>query len=817
MKKVGLYSAISLLAVSVSVSGVAAAQSVSPEANTSPVSSAAPTTEGSPAGQLGEIVVTAQRRSENLQRAAVAVTAVTGDTLKLAGVTNPTQLTSIVPALQVSTAAGPYNLFYLRGVGNFNSNAFSDSAIAFNMDGVFVGRPSSTTGFFYDLERVEVVKGPQGTLYGRNATGGAINVISHKPDLGKFEVNISAEYGNYDALRIDGAVNIPIGDRAAFRIAGIRVKHDGYMNNDMDDQDDWGTRASLRVDPTDTLKIVVSADYFNQGGNGVGSTPRLAANGVATPSTLKVDDRIDLLSPEGQAFLTSQPNGTLGRNFAAIPLPQAQPFLDNKYWGISSTIDWKTPVGTLTVIPAYREARLNYGSFTPGFYVREKSKSDQKSVEARFATTDDFPLRALLGGFYYKENTNDPFSIVNTQNYAYYRSETLSTESKALFGRLTYAVTHDFRLSVGARQTWEDKSFDGSLRGITRICLAATCPSAPPIPYNTTPPAVPVVVPTFGTPPYGGIISFNPDSSPSLIQTEGTIATNDDRKFKKFTWRAGADWDVTPRNLIYASYETGFKAGGFYYSADNPATPNKEGVYRPETISAFTIGSKNRFLNNRVQVNLELFRWRYKGQQIAHLGIDTQGNIIFPIENVGKGTFQGFELETRFAATATTTLTADLQYLDAKYNSFVYTTPNLNGGAFNGTGCPNAGTPGQVYTVNCSGKRPPNAPKWTLNLGGQQTIPLGSGNLVFDARAHYQSKSLTGVEFLPIEDQRAYWLVDGALTYYSPGRRYSIGVFANNIFNKTVISNTFPTPFSNFYSSTLRPPRTFGVRAGANF
>lgn len=816
MNKMKLFGAISFLPLT--MGGTAEAQSAAQIGDTSATSTSPSVATDQAEAVIQDIVVTAQRRKENLQRAAIAVSAVSGDTLKSAGVTNPTDLTAVVPALQVSTAAGPYNLFYLRGVGNFNSNAFSDSAIAFNMDGVFVGRPSSTTGFFYDLERVEVVKGPQGTLYGRNATGGAINVISHKPDVGEFAGELSAQYGNYDALRIDGALNLPLGDNAALRFAGMRVKHDGYMNNDMDDQNDWGGRASFLVKPSDRFRMVITADYFKQGGNGLGSTPRLAPNGVAIPSTLNVDGRIDLLSPAGQAFYTSQPNGTLGRNFASIPLPQAQPYLNNHYWGVSSTIDWDTSVGTLTVIPAYREARLDYASFTPGFYVAEKSESNQTSVETRFATTEDFPLRALIGAFYYKEDTKDPYSGVNTQNYAYYRNEILSTESKALFGRLTYAVTPEVRLSVGARQTWEDKSFSGTLRGITRICLAAACPDAAPIPYTATAPAVPgVVVPAFGTPPYGGIISFNPDFSPALIQTEGQIVTNDHRKFKKFTWRAGADWDITPQNLLYASFETGFKAGGFFYSADNPATSDREGVYSPETISAFTIGSKNRFLNNRIQINLELFYWRYNSQQIAHLGIDSQGNIIFPIENVGKGTYRGFELETRFAPTRTTTLMADVQYLDAKYNNFQYTTPNLNGGLSNGTGCPNAGPPGLAYTVDCSGKRPPNSPKWTINISGQQEIPLSFGQLVLDARGHYQSKSLTGLEFLPIEEQKAYWLVDGAVTFYSPGKRYSVGAFVNNVFDKTVIANTFPTPFSNFYSSSLRPPRTYGIRAGVNF
>ena len=129
-------------------------------------------------------------------------------------------------------------LFYLRGVGNFSANALSDSAIAFNIDGVFVARPSSTSGVLYDIDRIEVLKGPQGTLYGRNATGGAINIITRKPELGKFGGDASVSYGNYDAIQFNGALNAPLGERAAVRVAGQYVKHDGYMTDGTSDQDD---------------------------------------------------------------------------------------------------------------------------------------------------------------------------------------------------------------------------------------------------------------------------------------------------------------------------------------------------------------------------------------------------------------------------------------------------------------------------------------------------------------------------------------------------------------------------------------------------
>jgi iron complex outermembrane recepter protein len=755
-------------------------------------------------GGLQDIIVTAQRREENLQRAAIAVSAVTGDMLAAAGVTRPTELTSLVPSLQVAPAAGPYNLFYLRGVGNFNGNALSESAISFNVDGVYIGRPSGTTGFFYDLERLEVVKGPQGTLYGRNATGGAINVITRKPDLNEFGANATAEYGNYDALRIDGAVNVPLGTTAAVRLAGILVRRDGYMNDGTDDQDDWGLRGSFRFEPTDSVRLDISADYFDQGGQGVGATPLRAPNGVENAATFDVDDRIGFFSPQGQAFYTSQPAGPLARNFAPFAADFRQ-FQDNSTWGISGTLNWESTLGTLTLVPGYRETSLDYLSYVPGFQVRETTKSEQTSFEARFATAEENPLRALAGFFYFDESTRSPATAyVSNWNGQYDANVKADTESVAVFGRLTYAVVPEFRVTVGARQTWEDKSFSGQRLSFTRICQGppAACASAPSLPFGTTPPPQRVTMP----------IAFNP----TVLQVVLPVNPDVEDEFNKFTWRAGADWDITPENLVYASFETGFKAGGFYFSPGS-------GTYAPETIKAFTLGSKNRFLDNRLQVNVELFHWRYKDQQISHL-VTILGVPTFATENVGRATFKGFEIETRFAATPTTTLSFDLQYLDAKYNSFTYRQTNQSGLAiptlFNGSGCPTAGfdaATNNSFIVDCSGRRPANAPEWSINIGGQQRIPVSFGEFVFDARAHYQTRTYVGLEFLPVEQQDSYWLVDSALTFHGPDRRYFVGAFVNNLFNETVKSQNFPTPGTAFYATTLRPPRTYGMRAGFNF
>ncbi|HEY6924196.1 MAG TPA: TonB-dependent receptor plug domain-containing protein, partial [Steroidobacteraceae bacterium] len=223
------------------------------------------------AASLQEIVVTAQRRQENLQTAALPVSALSAEQLASAGTTKVQDLTQLIPALQVSQAAGPYPLYFLRGVGNFNGNSLSDAAVALSVDGVYIARPSSTVGMFYDLDRVEVLKGPQGTLYGRNATGGAINVITRKP-TGEFGADASIDIGNHDLVKVDADLNLPLNDKVAARLSAQSIDRQGFMTDGTDDENGRAARAQLRAEATDTLTLNVAADFYHQGGRGPGST-----------------------------------------------------------------------------------------------------------------------------------------------------------------------------------------------------------------------------------------------------------------------------------------------------------------------------------------------------------------------------------------------------------------------------------------------------------------------------------------------------------------------------------------------------------------
>ncbi|TAK97961.1 MAG: TonB-dependent receptor, partial [Rhodospirillaceae bacterium] len=505
-------------------------------------------TQGAPAG-LEEVVVTAQRRVENLQRAPIAISVVQGDAIREAGINSPAQLSNLVPALQVGQTLGPYSNFFIRGVGNLTSNAVFESAVAFNFDGVYIGRPSATNSFFYDVERVEVLKGPQGTLYGRNATGGAINILPAPPKF-EPEASVTADIGNYDARRIDAMVNVPLSSTVAMRVAGFYGAHAGYMQDGTDDQDQKGARVQLLYQPSSDLDVKLTADYFEMGGRGNGATP-------VAPGLL--DTRAGVLSPQGLNYISSLFN-VLSLSGYAAPAG-VTPFVDGKFWGVNATINYRTDFGTFTLIPSYRAMRQVNRSAVYTGVITQHETDNQHSVEARYASPDDNRLQALIGGYYFKEGGHSPTLLVN---YGYALQDDvfkLGTESFAGFGRLTYKVLPDVKLTGGLRLTHEAKSFTGGADTLfDKFCLNSFppgCPAAVPFPFGLT--QIPnttfingASIPTFGA---DGTI------------TVGSLYQRPDAKLSvnKLTYRLAADWDITPDSLLYASFETGFKSGGFFF------------------------------------------------------------------------------------------------------------------------------------------------------------------------------------------------------------------------------------------------------------
>ncbi|MDE1916786.1 MAG: TonB-dependent receptor [Sphingomonadales bacterium] len=730
---------------------------------------------GAPASSgLQDIIVTAQRRSENLQKTALAVSAVAGDALVRQSVTQATDLTRLVPALQVAPASS-YTQIYLRGVGSFGANAFAEQGVAFNLDGVYLSRPAAPAALFYDLERMEVLKGPQGTLYGRNASGGAINVITAKPKLGETSGFINGEYGNYNTAKVSAAINLPIGERWAVRLSGQHASHDGYFNDGYDDENTQAARAQVKFDSHAGFDADLMLDYGHVGGKGSGGTIMpLIGNGrlgVSDPAVLA-------------AYQAASPTA---------PVPQViarnDGFQSNNFYGVALTANQDLGFAKLTLLPSFRETDVNFLSYASSFTIRDVEKTHQTSMEARLANTRG-AVNWVLGGYFFDERVHASQGYDQGSNRLQV-NPLLATRSLAAFGQATVTVLPAFRITGGLRYTDDHKQ------------------------QNTI----------FTNAPFVGFVSpatgnFTPIFNPITAQALSDI------HFRKVTWKAGVEYDAGPRSLLYASVATGFKSGALFAAQGNNTSA-------PENLTAYTLGAKNRFFDNRLQLNLEAFWWDYKNQQVSHLGpvqvaSTPVGGIYAPVfltENAGSARLYGVEAELQFKPDDADLLSADLQWLHARYRSFRYNSYSSSG-AVPAVGCavnPTsliAATPGgAIYAVDCSGRQVVNAPEWTLNMAYEHHFALRNGGKVtFGANTRIQSGSYVSIDYLPGGYQDTYTTSDVRLEYQPKGGKLTLGLFANNLENTTIFAASFQSPVKNgVLYNQLRPPRTYGARASLRF
>lgn len=755
---------------------------LTPQANAQQVNGSAQSAVQADNG-IQEIVVTAQRRAESLQKAAVAVTAVTGDALANAGVTDTVNLGKLVPALIAQPSAGSTS-FYLRGVGTNAGNSFRDNAVAFNFAGVFVSRPTAPVGTFYDLERVEVVKGPQGTLYGRNATGGAINVLPKRPRFDEIGGEVSLEYGNYNNKRGSLALNVPLADKAAIRVAAQIVDRDGYLSDGYDDEKGEALRASLLVEPVEGWSFYLAGDYFHQRGKGAGIVLLPSAK-FATPA---LSDRIGGSDPLSVAAVKAYA-ATLGAppfcggfgnlvNSGCVSTPGTDGYLDNNFYGISATLEGDLGGSTLTIIPAYRRTEVDFLTYVPAFVGSIQDNSDQKSLEVRLSSNGEGPLKYVFGGFLFNEDqtATDYFAQGNLSTTRF--NPELSTRSRAIFGQLSYSLSSTFRLIAGARYTNEKKT------QLTQIAA-------------------------------GGL--------PGVINPPYSAPFTGDLKFERVTWKAGVEWDAGPNSLIYANVATGFKTGGFFVAAP------PDNTYAPEKLTAYTVGTKNRLFDNRLRLNLEAFYWDYVDQQIslvsgikASNGIYSQGGVTV---NAGRARMYGVEAEFEIVPTSRDHLSGTLQYLNGKYLSLL--TSNFSStGAPLPPGCPvvasRLANPGinnaRFYDTDCSGKPTVNSPRWNFALNYEHRFPVSPTlEMTAGARTSIESSRYSNVTFQEDQKQGGFMTSDLWLTLASRSEGWTLTGYVNNLENKVIIAQAVNRPILDISYASLRPPRTYGVRVGYKF
>ena len=805
-------------------------------------------------GGIGDIVVTAQRKEESLQKAAVAIDAVSAADLVSQGVTNPRDITKMVPALTISNGGGQNSSLFLRGVGNRTNNAYNDPAIAINYDGVYVARAAALTGSaFYDLERVEVLKGPQGILYGRNATGGALNILPARPKLGDRAAGFSVSYGSYQAVNASGYLNLPVGDTVAVRMAASRQVQDGINRDGSDDRDVWSARGQVLFQPSTDLSVRIGADYTKVGGRGPGNH-YLGSFGPA-PAYAFIPGPFDLYEGMGTDAANAYRRTLRGApGFGLLRSLNQRTYIDMEYWGLNGEVNATTGIGKLTVIAAYRADKGSSAFNGPAFNTAINFVDDKQfSLEARLAGSAG-PFDYIVGAFYMKDDAfaNNEFNqefVLPIQRYDH------STKSWAGFSQLTFNVSDRFRLVGGLRYTKDTKTMDGLITNFITFCGAA-----PPGNLNPGNGAIPLCsgandatalprYPNFLDPQaaLGWLIGNNWIAPTSTLLTtpgaprvfpllngRGAIQqtyspVNATRTFDRWTWKGSAEFDVTPDNLLYATYETGYRAGGMQLAEGHP-------TYEPEFLDSFTVGSKNRFFDNKVQLNLEAFWWKYKDQQITYFTVDTSGTLVNSNENAGRVDIKGAEADLIVKPMRNTTLSAKVAYLDAQYKDlhlytaaprdnlgcpfslvtygsnprYPATATNLAGSQVRAGGQP-------VKDFNCSGNQGVFAPKWTLNLGAEQVVPVGGDlELVGRVDTAWRDAQWGGFEFLGFERIPAYWTTDASVTLRGANGGWSLSAYVLNLENKRRYLFPQQSPIG-MAVTTVSAPRTWGVRFGADF
>lgn len=732
--RLSLYAASSLLAFC----PIAALAAEDPASAESGVAASNEASDGTGTGD--DIVVTAQHRSESLQKTPIAISAFTGETMAERGVVSAVSLQTQVPGLTIAPQVFGNLQVFLRGVGSTANMQSGDPAIAVNVDGVYVARTNSTAGLMFDLERVEVLKGPQGTLYGRNATGGAINVITAKPSFDRVKGYMAVDAGNHGAFQAEGALNVPIGDTLAARFAVKWAKHNGYLKavangaglkgNDRQDQDEIAIRGQLLWKPVERLSILLSGDYSHQGGAGGGE--QLLPLNTGSPWT-------------------------------TVAIQQVSQ--NNKFANGSIQADYDLGFAKLTYIGAYRHSEVNRAyeyplTNNPGFF---HQFNRQWTHELRLGG-ETGAMTWQVGGYLFNEKTWGGLpqnGLVNLRLFGpvWQRVVLNSFDSKsgALFGQATYALNDRLRITGGLRYTHDHKVQSGKTQRETAT----------------------------GT------------------VTSVTSTDNSDGTWSATNWKAGVEYDLGSRSMFYANVGTAYKSGGSF----SGSAPN---LYQPEHLTAYEIGLKNRFLDNRLTLNLAAYKYDYKDLQITSLVVDTiNGTTRTVTLNAGAANIKGIELEAAYNTEGFGKFDFSGAYTDAKYGRFVLPF----GDSFTNFGLTT------TNAVDYSGRAMPLTPKWSFNVGYEYGAPFAGGTLTGRVQTHYEDGKFMDFHNYAVDYQKSFTRTDATLTYASGNGAWQLQAYVRNLENKAVLGTAIPPQGGSpaFSQAYFMAPRTIGARLTVNF
>lgn len=725
---------------------------------------------------IEEIVVTAQKRAENLQKVPVAVSALSSDQIERQNLHNVNDIASQVPSFQVTT---PYSdavpIFALRGVSSVDNSQNQSSPVALYVDEVYKGLPVFTSLQVFDLERIEVLRGPQGTLFGKNTTGGAVSLHSRRPDLdGGLSGYLTLGYGRFDRREAMGGVNLPlVDDRLAARIAFTLTKADGFVENrlpdirDQGDIDDWAVRLSLAFRPSDRAEFLLR---YTHGESTPDSGPGAMADDIGVGGV-------------GLPFVeTGYTRAGLGffENEADSP---GRVRIRNDSIALTANVD-VSDAATLTSVSSYDRGRWFNSEDPDGSPFRLLdtdffSRGEAYAQDLRLASSGEGPLKWLVGAYYYRDRVDLSTTIRYFYGFPDVDHDGVSDclqgltrgcatsnalrqvrESVALYSQTSYTLDSGLTLTAGLRYTHDDNRLDS----------------------------------------YLAVVDYLDPATGQSVRLGATIEAPpvDRLKSENLSGKLGVSYETDGGTLLYGNISRGYRGGAFNGQAFN--SPEEVTTAKPERLDAIDVGAKMQAFDRRLRLNVAAFYYDYRNQQFLDLA-SSEGAVLQILYNAPKSRLFGGEVELVARPTEALTVRFGLSYLNAKYREITLLDTTT------------------LTPTDLSGNRIVLSPEFTIAGGVDWTIvETSAGSLSLHTDSRFTSKHYFNAFNTPTATENGFTVHDARLTFETADGKVQVAGWIKNIFNETY--KVYIQDLSSLANFTYRPrsrPREFGVQLSYRF
>ncbi len=769
-------------------------------------------TGGAASGLLEEVTVYATRRASNLQDTSAAVSAYSSDRLATLSVESVADLSLLTPGLEIATYQGDTSIF-VRGIGTPTIIAGADSSTATYIDGAYVSRPAAIGPAFFDVQSVEVLRGPQGTLYGRNATGGAVIIATRGPG-DEAEGNVGLILGNENRVKLNAAYGGPITPNLGARIAFQMEQRDGFTKairpdgstDDIEDKQDFSLRGHVRWDINERASLSLIGDYYEA--DDKAAAFHFASTGYAEEFDNWYSTRE---GSQTQAYFGYRNGATVSQRGSRNLHTDAD--FDNQLevWNLTARLDWQFDAFDLAVIGNYRDTqpslRNEFDSSDARVITYARAEDHwQRSIDFQFSSNGSGPFSWIAGANLFQEDntiSNDIFGnfwepvllagfadlmaagVIPTFPLALPESDlccTLhlngdqETEAYAIYFEGAYELNEYWTIKAGGRQSWEERD------GVQRFELTLAGDRFAP---NT------VFFPDSVSEDRGAV----PDPLGLVV---GPVDGPED--FDSFTPMFTVEYRPSDEHMLYALAQKGFKSGGYNIGS------GQLGAYKEEDIWSYELGAKSELFDRRVRLNSALFFYQYENLQ-AQDSVSNQPII----RNVGEAEVLGAEVEFLAQLNDAWLIDGSVTYLDAEFTEGELTEPLRP--------APATQAPGSVVR-DLDGLRLTRAPEWKAHLGVQFQHNLEAlGTLTARVDYAWQDKVYYTVFNIDAASQDSYGVTNARLTLESEDMTWSVSAFGKNLSDETYFTNQIltGTVYGAEFVGSLAPPRTYGVEATYRF